>query len=87
MKKTIFVNCVKWLKEETHIQKVVSLNPSTGYWMNIFPHLFVVKFGLFVWKRQKINEKEAEDEPFKTLLNTVLKIVAIDVKFLATAKE
>ena len=55
--------------------------------MNIFPHLFVVKFGLFVLKRQKINEKEAEDEPFKTLLNTVLKIVAIDVKFLATAKE
>ena len=32
--------------------------------MDIFPHYFVVKFVLFVWKRPKINEKEAEDGPF-----------------------
>ena len=49
--------------------------------MNIFPHLFVVKFGLFVLKRQKINEKEAEDEPFKTLLNTVLRLLLSTLNF------
>ena len=27
---------VKWLKEETHNLKVMSLNPGTGYWMDIF---------------------------------------------------
>ena len=27
---------VEWLKEETQKQKVVSSNPGTGYWMDIF---------------------------------------------------
>ena len=27
---------VKWLKGETHIQKVVSSNPSARYWMDFF---------------------------------------------------
>ena len=39
---------VKWLKEETNNQKVVISNPGTGYSMDIFSHLFVVKFVLFV---------------------------------------
>ena len=26
-----------------HVPKVVSLNPNTVYWMDIFSHLFVVK--------------------------------------------
>ena len=27
---------VKWLWEETHVPKIVSSNPSTVYWMDIF---------------------------------------------------
>ena len=27
---------VLWLWKETHIREVVGLNPSTGYWMDIF---------------------------------------------------
>ena len=30
------------VKGETRNQKVVSSNPGTGYWMDIFSHLFVV---------------------------------------------
>ena len=42
---------VKWLWEETHVLKVVGLNPSTIYWMDIFSHWFVVKIVMmFVWK-------------------------------------
>ena len=39
---------VLWLWEETHVPKVVSLNPSTVYWMDIFSHLFVVKIVMCV---------------------------------------
>ena len=41
---------VLWLWEKTHVPKVVGLNPSTVDWMDIFSHLFVVKFVMFVWK-------------------------------------
>ena len=34
---------VKWLWEETHVPKVVGLNPGTIYWMDIFSHIIVVK--------------------------------------------
>ena len=34
---------VKWLWEETHVPKVVSLNPGTIYWMDFFHILYVVK--------------------------------------------
>ena len=34
---------VKWLWEETHVQKVMGSNPDTVYWMDIFSHLCVVK--------------------------------------------
>ena len=34
----------------THIPKVVSSNPGTIYWMDIFSHLFVVKIVMCVWK-------------------------------------
>ena len=27
---------MQWSREETHKQKVVSLNPGAGYWMDIF---------------------------------------------------
>ena len=37
--------------------------PDTG-WTWHFSHSFVVKIVLFVWKRPKINEKEAGDGPF-----------------------
>ena len=49
---------VQWLREEAPNQKVVSSNPSNGYWMYIFSHLFVVRIVMFVWK-DEINEKEA----------------------------
>ena len=34
---------VSWLWEETQVPKVVSANPDTVYWMDIFSNLFVVK--------------------------------------------
>ena len=37
------VALVQWLWEETHVPKVVGLNPGTVYWMDIFSHIFVVK--------------------------------------------
>ena len=37
-----------WLWDETHVPKVVGSNPSTVYWMDIFPNLFVVKIVMFV---------------------------------------
>ena len=33
---------VKWLWEETHVPKVVSLNPGIVYWMDIFSHTYFV---------------------------------------------
>ena len=30
---------VKWLWEETHVQKVVDVNPSNVYWTDIF-HIY-----------------------------------------------
>ena len=39
---------VKWLWEETHVLKVIGLNPSTIYWMDDFSHIFVVKIVMFV---------------------------------------
>ena len=33
---------VSWIGEETHVPKVVGLNPSTAYWMYIFSHYLVV---------------------------------------------
>ena len=41
---------VQWLREETHVLKVVGSNPSTKYWMDIFSHIVVVKIVMFVWK-------------------------------------
>ena len=32
---------VKWLWEETRVQKVVGSNPGTVYWMDIFSHVVV----------------------------------------------
>ena len=46
---------VWWLWEETHVPKVVSSNPGTVNWMDIFSYLFVVKC---VLEKMKINEKE-----------------------------
>ena len=49
----------------THVQEVMGSNPSTGYWMDIFSHIFVAKLELFAClKRPKINEKEAGYGPF-----------------------
>ena len=39
---------VYWLLEDTHVPKVVSSNPSSAYWMDIFSHLFVVRIIMFV---------------------------------------
>ena len=36
------------VKEETHNLMVVSSNPGTGYWMDIFSHIFVVNSVMFV---------------------------------------
>ena len=39
---------VQWLWEQTHVTKVVGLNPSTVFWMDIFHLLFAVKIVVFV---------------------------------------
>ena len=38
----LMVALVKWLWEETHVPKVVCLNPSTEYWMDIFSHTYLL---------------------------------------------
>ena len=50
---------VKWLREETYNQKVVSSNPSARYWMDFFT-IICCKICTVFLKRPKINEKEAE---------------------------
>ena len=52
---------VKWLCEETHVPKVVSLNILDGHF---FTYLFVVKFVMCVFEMTEINEKEARVGPF-----------------------
>ena len=32
---------VEWLRDETHVMKVVGLNPSTVYWMEKFHIIFL----------------------------------------------
>ena len=44
----------------------MSLNPSAGYWMDIFSHLFVVRI-VCLFEKTKINEKEAGVGPFFSL--------------------
>ena len=40
---------VLWLCEETHVQEVVGLNPSTGYWLYIFSRIPIdIKIVMFV---------------------------------------
>ena len=39
-------------------------NPSTVYWMDIFPHIFVVKIVGCLFEKTKINEKEVGDGLF-----------------------
>ena len=48
-----------------------SSNPSTVYWMDIFSHLFVLKF-VMLFEKTKINEKEAGVGPLKKLCNYYL---------------
>ena len=56
---------VQWLWEKTHVPKVVSSNPSTAYWMDIFSQLFDVKIVMCVRKEENKNKKEAGVGPFK----------------------
>ena len=49
----------------------MGLNPGTVYWMDIFSHIFVVKFFNVCLKRPFINEKEAEVGPFKKKFNGI----------------
>ena len=45
---------VQWLKEETHFQKVMSSNPSTRYWMDIFHINFYCLFERSNNKRKRV---------------------------------
>ena len=56
--------------------KVVSSNPSTVYWMDIFSHLFAVKF-VMLFEKTKINEKEAGVGPFFFKKDKVSKVLLI----------
>ena len=59
------VALVQWLWEETHVPKVVGLNPGTGYWMDMtFFTLICCKNCIACLKRPKINKKEAGFGPF-----------------------
>ena len=54
---------VEWLREENRNQKVVSLNPSAEYWIDI-SHIICCKICTVCLKRPKVNKKEAEVGPF-----------------------
>ena len=41
---------VYWLREETHVLKVVGLNPHAVNLMDNYSHIFAVKIVTFVWK-------------------------------------
>ena len=49
---------VQWLWEKTHVPKVMSSNPITVYWMDIFPFICCRHCNVCL-KKTKINEKEA----------------------------
>ena len=51
------------LREETRNQKVVSSNPSTEYWMDIF-HIYLLEELYYLCEKTKINKKEAGIGPF-----------------------
>ena len=74
------------MREKTDVKVVVSSNHSIVYWMDIFHNNFVVKSVLFVGKTLKIQNKEAENAPFKKLSSFILIIldgvctVAINVR-------
>ena len=46
--------------EETHVPKVVGLNASSVYWMDIFHIFFVVKIVMFVSKDKKKQKRGRE---------------------------
>ena len=49
--------------EEICVPKVMSLNPSTVYWMDIFYIYLLYELQCLI-EKTKINEKEAEDGHF-----------------------
>ena len=61
---------VKWLWEETHVPNVVSSNPGTIYWMDIFHKVFVVKF---VFEKPKSNEKRPGLAHFLKIMPNLIK--------------
>ena len=71
---------VWWLWEETHVRKVVGLNPGTVYWMNIFTHIFVVNICNVCYKRLKINEKEAGIGPFLIKISKLYTFISVYMK-------
>ena len=54
---------VQWLWEESHVPKIMGLNPSTIYWMDFFSSICCKIVMLF--EKTKINDKEAGDSLFK----------------------
>ena len=47
-----------WLWEETHVPKVVGLNPGAIYWMDIFSHIFVVKIVMMFDEKAENKQKD-----------------------------
>ena len=57
------------LWEETDVPKVMSSNPGTIYWIDIFSKLLVVKIVMCVCEKTKIIQKEAGvGRPFKKIV-------------------
>ena len=54
---------VKWLREETRNQKVVSSNPGAGYWMDIFHIHICCKICNVCLTDENKSKKEAGDGP------------------------
>ena len=71
----------QWLWEETSVLKVMSSNPSTIYWMDIFSHTFDVQIVMFVWKDRNKRKRGLgwlfQAEKFHQSLNTNWKFISV----------
>ena len=58
--------------EETHVLKVVGLNHSTVYWMDIFSHAFAIKIEIFLGKDEDKQKRSRGWPIFKKYLTRVV---------------
>ena len=67
---------VYWLLEETHNQKVVSLNLGTGYWMNIFTLICCKNCNVGL---KKTNNKRKKGQEWPVFTNRPIVTIALTI--------